>query len=397
MAEPMTFETYSLQQARQLLNYKWDKFPADVIPSWIADMDYPAAPPIREFVTNLGRTGNLGYAAESVAKKLPAIFCERMRDRYRWSPDPDEIVLMTDIVQGIYVTLRALCEDTGKVIVSTPGYHPILTACEELGIPMIDAPLNPNYGEPQGEWSVDFHALSAAIDADTRLLLLVNPHNPTGRVFTRHELVQFARLAAEHDLWVLADEVHCDLIYGDGGHHIPFASLDAETGSRTITFNSATKSHNLGGVRCCLAHFGSMELRQKFQAFPERFLGGGNALGYMTTTIAWEQCDDWLVQALRYLEQNRDFLVDFLCAELPAISHIKNQATYLAWLDCSAYDYASDLADYLLQEARVACYSGAVFGPQGRGCLRLNFATSREILEEKLMRIRDALNKLPGG
>ena len=203
----------------------------------------------------------------------------------------------------------------------------------------------------------------------------------------------FAEIVRKHNLWVVADEIHCDLIFPGSGAHIPFATLGEDIAARTVTFNSASKSHNLGATRCSIAHYGCGELKNKFDQFPSKMRGGSNALGPRLTQIAWQQCSDWFEYTLSYLDANNRYMIEFLNSELPEIRYIPNQATYLAWLDLSAVGLGQDPAEFLLKRGRVAAYSGSAFGQQGKDHIRLNFATSRPILQEKLNRIRQAITE----
>ena len=383
------FDSITLEMAQAFPSRKWNYYERDVIPSWIADMDFPVADPIRSFIQSIADSGDLCYSAYEGGTTVRELFAARMASRYGWHPDPADMDHMVDIVQCFYLALKVLCNDGEKAIVSMPSYHPILVACRDMQREIVPSPLV----AVDGNWEVDFERLNSDLDPAVKVLLLVNPHNPTGRCFRRDELESFADIALRHDLYVVSDEVHCDLVFSDAGLHIPFASLGPEIAERTVTFSSATKSHNLGGVRFCLTHYGSPALRKLFDRFPGRFRGGENLIGNRATQIAWESCDDWLEEVVSYLEGNRDFLADYLRSKLPALQHLPNEATYLAWIDCGGLGLGEDPAQFLLREARVGCYSGREFGTRN-DCIRLNFATSRQILEEKLDRIRGAVERI---
>jgi cystathionine beta-lyase len=386
----MNFDELTLEQARNSGSLKWNYYDADVIPSWVADMDFPAPQPVCDLLTELAQKGNLCYAPAIPAEPVCELFAERMEKRYGWSPDSADMEAMTDIVQAIHIAVKVLCEDDEQVIVTTPSYHPILSACKNMAREMLFSPL---LKTPHG-WEVDFERLENDITSKTRLLLLVNPHNPSGRAFRRDELERYAEIALRHDLFVAADEIHCDLVFSNAGPHIPFATLGKEIAQRTVTFNSVTKSHNLGGIRCSVAHYGSQELKQRFGRLPPMIRGGSNAIGHRATCIAWQHCDGWLKSVVDYLESNRNFFVEYLEKNLPDLGHIPNEATFLAWVDCSALGLREDPAAFFLREARVGCYSGPVFGAEGEGHIRMNFATSRSILTEKLDRMANAIGRL---
>jgi len=385
----MNFNDLTLDEARRSPGNKWNRFDADVIPSWVADMDFPVAKPIRDFIIDQGMRGDLKYTGDTSGTSIVDVFAERMLSKYGWNISSQDVDQMIDIVQGIYIAISVFCEPNDEVIINTPMYFPILQACRDLGRRMLFNPLV----KQKNRWEIDFDQLEAKITERTKLLMLVNPHNPSGRVFTRTELQQFADIALRHNLYVVADEIHCDLLFSDGGTHIPFASLGKDIANRTVTFNSATKSHNLGGVRCAIVHFGSDDVRKRFESISPRLRGGRNVVGNIATRIAWQQCSDWLSNVMTYLEENRNHMQRQLNILMPDIKHIPNQATFLAWLDCSALNLGEDPFAFFLREARVAFSAGPTFGPEGENHVRLNFATSRQILDEKLNRMAHAINQ----
>jgi cysteine-S-conjugate beta-lyase len=218
-----------------------------------------------------------------------------------------------------------------------------------------------------------------------RVLLLVNPHNPTGRVFDRAELTAIAEVAERHDLVVISDEIHADLAY-EPHRHVPFASLGPEAAARTVTITSATKAFNLAGLRCSVAHVGDHRVREALAAQPPLLFGEVSSLGVLATLAAWREGDDWLTEARATLERNRALVAAGLP---PGVRHHPPEAGYLAWLDCP--DLGPDPAEFFLTEARVLLSPGPDFGPGGEGFARLNFATSGPLLEEILRRLNDAV------
>jgi cystathionine beta-lyase len=223
-----------------------------------------------------------------------------------------------------------------------------------------------------------------------KLVLLCNPHNPTGRVLARAELDAVVEVAREHDLVIVSDEIHADLVY-PGARHVPTALLGPEAEVCTVALLSASKAFNLAGLRCAVAVFGADALRRRFLGVPRHLRGGLGAPGLEATLAAWRHADPWLAQVLSLLEANRDFTAEFVARELPGVRHVPPQATYLAWLDCRALDLAPSPYEFFLREAKVALSDGRAFGPPGQGHVRLNFATSRAILTEALERMAKAL------
>jgi cystathionine beta-lyase len=248
---------------------------------------------------------------------------------------------------------------------------------------------------------MDIEGLRASLAAAARsgagrasIVLLCNPHNPTGRAFTEGELRALADLAVEHDLVVVSDEIHADLVY-PGRRHLPFASLGEEVAARTVTLTSTTKTFSIAGLRLAVAHFGSDELLHRYQSIPRFLLGGASAPGVVASLAAWREGDAWVDELVRYLDGNRRLVGDFVAEKLPAVSHRLPEATYLAWLDCRqlvADGITDNPAAFFLERAAVGLNDGADFGPGGAGFTRLNFATSRALLQRVLDRLASALD-----
>jgi len=310
----VNFDTLDMARLRGLAGNKWRRYGDEILPAWVADMDFLQAAPIRDYVAHAGATGDLGYPFAQGPEPLPAIFAERAMQRYGWRVDTERVELIIDVVQGLYLGLDIYCKPGESAIVPTPVYPYFLTAAEDNKRRAIANALVSD----GTRFVIDFDALEACIDDRTRVLMVCNPHNPTGRVFLRDELEALAQVALRHDLVVIADEIFADVVY-QGHRYIPFASLGPEIAARTVTFHSATKAFNLGGIRLAVAVFGSEALHERFKAVPARLLGGHNCLGINLTRIAWQQCDDWLAGVVPYLEANRDFITDFLARRMPAV------------------------------------------------------------------------------
>jgi cystathionine beta-lyase len=309
-----------------------------------------------------------------------------MRERFGWEIDPQRVEVISEVVQGLYLGLCAAGAEGDGAVVQTPVYPPFLHCVREL---RRVTRINELVRGPE-RYEIDFDALRAALDPRTRALLLCNPQNPTGRVFTRAELTRLAELAIERDLVILADEITADLVY-PGHRHTPIATLGPEIAARTITLSSASKAFNIAGLRCAVAHFGSAELQERFNGVPRHIRGGLGALGLAATEIAWTRCQGWLDEVLRYLDGNRQFVLRFLRERLPGVRCLAPEGTYLAWLDCRELKLEHDPYRFFLERARVALSPGPAFGQGGAGFARLNFATSRKILGEILERMAGAL------
>ncbi|MEE8582076.1 MAG: MalY/PatB family protein [Myxococcota bacterium] len=386
---PAQLDDLDIERLKARVSEKWATYPSDVLPAWVAEMDFPLAEPIRLTLQRAVDRDDAGYPVDLHQTGLREAFAEYMHERFAWTIDPNRCEVVTDVVQGMYVALGAYSEAGDGVIVQTPIYPPFLEAVAEMGRRLDENRL------VQGErgHEIDFDALRASLDARTRVLMLCNPHNPTGRVFTRAELNALAEIVLEHDLVVVTDEIHADLVYA-GGQHIPFATLGPELEARTLTLNSATKAFNIPGLRCSLAHFGSASLQERFLAYQPRHVRGGiGLLGIEATLAAWRHSQPWLAQVLAYLDANRAFLADFVADHFPGVIHHSPEATYLAWLDCRALALPENPGRFFLKNERLALSDGRHFGAGFEGHLRLNFATSRAILRQVLERMAAALKR----
>jgi cystathionine beta-lyase len=388
-------ERLDLARLRRRRGEKWRLYPPDVLPAWVAEMDFPLAAPIRRAVEEALAADDLGYPVNPRPQDLPSVFAARMAERFGWRIDPQRVEVLTDVVQGIYVALDRFAAPGQGVVVQTPVYPPFLHAVRDTGRRLVENPLV----EGPGRYEMDLDGLRAAIDPETRVLLLCHPQNPTGRVFERGELEPLAELALRHDWVVVSDEIHADLVYPGsegreaGARHVPFASLAPEVEARTITLTSATKAFNIPGLRCALAHFGSAELLHRFRSLPRHVRGGIGSLGLAATAAAWSEAQPWLDHVLRTLAGHRAFVADFVGAALPGVRHHPPEASYLAWLDCRSLGLGPSPQRFFLEHARVALSPGEAFGRPGEGFVRLNFATSRALLGEILERMAKALRE----
>jgi cystathionine beta-lyase len=385
---PTTLVQFSADQLRARSGRKWHEYAADVLPAWVAETDFAVPEPIREALRRVTDEASYGYEVSSLYPNLAAAFAEYMQRRFGWRPVGDRVVPVADLVQALFTAVAAFTEPGQGVVLQTPIYPPFQNAVRETGRRLAWNPLVDN----GSTFEVDAAQLAEVFGDKAPLLLLCNPHNPTGRVLELKELEAIAKLAVERDLVVVADEVHADLVYS-GHTHIPFASLSPEVAALTVTITSATKAYNIPGLRCGVMHFGSNALRERFRAvFPDRMLGVVNRFGIEATLIAWRECGTWLDEVMSVLDVNRSRLSEFFSSELPAVRWYPPQATYLAWLDCRELGLGDEPPQqFFLDRSRVALSDGVDFGPGGEGRVRLNFGTSPTILEDILARIAKAV------
>ena len=382
----MSFLEFDEHALRQRQGEKWHHYPEDVLAAWVADMDYVVAAPIRDAVSARVAVADFGYPLSPRKTGLPDLFVERVRARFDWTIEPGDVAILSDVVQGLYIALETFCGHGDGAVIQTPIYPPFLRAAKETGRQAVCCPLVPG----ESHYEIDFDALEARISDSTRLFMLCNPHNPSGRAFTRAELVRIGELACRHDLVIVSDEIHADLLLDDR-RHIPIASIDQAIGERTITLMSASKAFNIAGMRMAFAHIGNAALRKRFSRVHPHMRGGTNTLSIAAVRAAWTDGQPWLDDVLVQLRRNRDRVAAFVAEQWPRAQHYPPEATYLAWLDMSAYRLEPDPQTFFLEQARVALNDGRTFGPEGEGHVRLNFATSEELLERILERLAQAL------
>jgi cystathionine beta-lyase len=382
----VTYDFDRVVDRRVTESNKWRKFPPDVLPLWVADMDFPSPAPVIQALHERVDHGFFGYGVEQ--PEFYEVITERLQKRYGWRVAPEAIVHLPGVIPGFNLACRAFASPGDGLVLGTPMYPPILRAPDNCGLTREEAELAQR---PDGRYVIDFDTFRGAIHSRTRLFVLCNPHNPIGRVWERSELTQLAEICLERGLVIVADEIHCDLVY-PGHQHVPIASLSPEIERRTITLMAPSKTFNLPGLKSSLAIVPDAALRERFLATQLDLVKAVNILGYTATLAAYRDGQPWLDELLRYLEANRDFLADYVRAHLPGITMAKPEGTYLAWLDCrSAGIHGGDPYAFFLDRARVALNDGATFGRPGRGFVRLNFACPRPILADGLERMRRAL------
>jgi cystathionine beta-lyase len=291
-----------------------------------------------------------------------------------------------DVLQAVDLALWLGTVPGDGVVLLTPVYPPFFRCITGIGRRVVDCPLDPD------GWRIDADRLEACIDETTTALLICSPHNPTGRVFTREELMAVAEVAERHDLLVISDEIWADLVFS-GSRHIPFASLSGAAEARTVTATAASKSFNMAGLRCAVAHIGVSEIERRIAELPGHLLGAVGSPGAVATHAAWTEGGPWLEGTVAFLEAQRNHLMERLASELPKAAVTTPEATYLAWLDLRAYGLGDDPAAWLLENARVALGSGPDFGEHGSGFVRVNFATTQAVLEEAIDRLVAVLGK----
>jgi cysteine-S-conjugate beta-lyase len=364
---------------------KWNYFDPDVLPLWVADMDFISPEPVVRALVERASQGIFGYAVNP--NSLVEAIVERMDRLYAWKVLPEEVVILPGVVNGANLALHAFSNPGDGILVQTPVYPPLISGPQTTGRKL---QTNALLCQECGSYEIDFQSLEDSIDGTTSMFVLCNPHNPVGRVYRKDELEKLAEICLHHNLTISSDEIHCDLLFS-GHPHTPIASLSPEISRKTVTVMAPSKTYNIAGLNCSFAIVQDKDMLHKFNKARQGLLGGVNLLGLVAADAAYRCGQEWLDQVLSYMESNRDFLYDYVRNELPGIIMEKPEGTYLAWLDCRGIDLPEAPQKFFLEMARVGLNDGAAFGPGGEGHVRLNFACPRSILVEALEQMKKAL------
>ncbi|MGQ0605229.1 MAG: MalY/PatB family protein [Anaerolineales bacterium] len=369
---------------------KWKWYPPDVLPMWVADMDFRAPEPVLARLREMVAHGIFGY--EFPPPEWFSFVCERMDKLYGWAITPEMVVTTPGVVSGFNVAALAVCGPGSALLMQPPVYFPFLHVHENNGLQRQFAPLTAHTNSRSVRYELDFDVFESAFTPETRLFLLCHPHNPTGQVYTRDELARLAEICLRHNVAICSDEIHSELLLGGAGH-VPLAMISPEVEQRTITLIAPSKTFNLAGLFCSFAIIPNLELRERYKKVCEQQILHSNSFGLAAAKAAFQHGDEWLAELRAYLTANRDALVDYVRDCLSGMRAAVPDATYLAWLDCRDLNLQPSPFEFFLKEARVALGDGAMFGPGGEGFVRLNFGCPRAMLMDGLERMRMALVK----
>jgi cysteine-S-conjugate beta-lyase len=370
---------------------KWTMYPNDVLPMWVADMDFRAPKPILDTLHKAVDDGVLGY--ELVPNALKETVAARMDKLYRWKVKPEAVVAVTGIVSGFSVAAREFCTPKKGVMVQTPVYNEFHAIKNNVGIPQIDAPFIERADGNILSYEIDWDVFERQVKK-AGMFLLCNPHNPLGIIFSRGDLLRMAEICIKNNVLIVSDEIHSELLL-DGNSFTPMATLSAEIAKHTITLVAPSKTFNVPGLFCGFAIIPNKELRDRYAKEVDRLRLHVSSMGLFAARTAFSgKCDGWLDDLRGYLTANRDFLVEYVTKNMPDVRLTIPQATYLAWLDFSAYNLKKSPYDFLLKKAKVALSDGKIFGKGSEQFVRLNFGCPRSVLEQGLERMKRSLRAL---
>lgn len=369
---------------RDTASEKWEKYRGrDIIPMWVADMDFRSPPVVLEALHRRTDHGVFGYTGAS--PQLGEAVMQILEQDYGWGIDPQWIVWLPGLVTGLNVTCRAVGSEGDEVLTLVPVYPPFLSAPRYSRRGVVRVRLH----EAANCWSIDFERLAAAVTPKTRLFMLCNPHNPVGRVFERHELERIAELCLSHDIVICADEIHCGLVLDPGKRHIPIATLSPEVQQQTITLMAPSKTFNLAGLGCSFAIIPSEILRRRFLEAKAGIVPMVNPYGYLAALTAYTHGEPWRQELIDYLRRNRDLLASSLPQMAGGLSMAPVEGTYLAWIDHRRAALADPVGFF--EEAGVGLQDGRDF--DGPGFVRLNFGCRQALLRQAIERMSVALRK----
>lgn len=370
----------ALRSARSSL--KWTRYPEDVLPLFVAEMDYPVSERIREAVIDRVAASDLGYIDS--AGPLADAFAQFADRRWGWRVDPASVRIATDVSVGIVESLRYGTAAGSSVVVTSPVYPPFFELVEEARLPVVDVPL---LESPTG-WHLDLERIEDAFIGGARALLLCNPHNPLGLPHDRETLAALAMIASRYDVLVISDEVHAPLTH-HGAVFTPFATVALDVGARCVTVTSASKGWNMAGMKCAVMVPSDERTLGTLDEFPQEVASRTSILGLHANVAAYGD-EDWLDATITKIMRNDEVLAGLLRRRLPIVHYRRPTATYLGWLDFRDLGLGLDPAEAVLRDARVALNSGLTFGAGGRGHARINIACATSVLEEAVDRIADA-------
>lgn len=389
----MAYEFDQVIDRRNTGSSKWDSLQgrfgrADVLPMWVADMDFASPPSVQDALRRRANHGVYGYPIRTDAYRQSIV--DWMRNRHDWTIDPAWIAPAPGVVPALTVIVQAFTKPGDGVLIQPPVYHPFKRVIEGWNRRVVANPLI----EREGRYEVDFDDLERKAK-DAKVMFLCSPHNPVGRVWTKEELVRIGEICLRHQVLVVADEIHEDIVFKPH-RHIPFASLNSEFSLGSITCAAPSKTFNLAGLNTAYIVAEDKSIRDAYESMSHQAsMGGLNVFGMEAMIAAYREGGPWLDELIQYLSENLDYLTEFVAREIPGIRVIRPEGTYLAWLDFRALKMdAAALDQFLVHEAGIALNEGHIFGDEGNGFQRINIACPRSLLEQGLTQLREALSRV---
>ncbi len=377
-------EADPLESLRRRTSEKWARYPADVLPMFVAEMDFPLAPEIKAALREAIEAGDTGYVNPHDTRAAAA-FAGFAEDEWGWSPQVHRMGVTTDVSVVIVEALRRLIPPGGGVIITPPVYPPFFAFVPEAGGTVVEVPLL----DDGAAYALDLAGIDRAMGAGARGVLLCNPHNPVGLVHSREQLAELSAIVARHGGFVVSDEIHAPLVHG-GHAFTPYLTVSGEAAEHGIAAESGSKAFNLAGLKTAFFVASADRMTRLITSLPEEVTFRAGLFGLIATRAGFSASRDWLRATVAAIEHNVAVLAELLAASLPAVRFRRPDASYLAWLDMSALGWGDDPAQFALEHAKVALTSGPAFGAQGAGYARMNIACSPEVISEAVARLARA-------
>lgn len=380
----MKLEALSLSEMRTHRSEKWRGYPSDVLPLFVAEMDFPLAKPIQDQLMNMVTHSDIGYLGS--IPELGKAFSGFAKRRWNWDVNPDFVRLCTDVGVGMVEVLRVTTKPGDKVLVNSPIYQNFFNWINETKVELVDVP----FLQEGMIWSLDFENIEKQYAAGVKVHALCSPHNPLGRIYSREELTKIADLAKKYNVIVISDEIHAPLTF-PGNEFVPFLAVNQNAADVGICVTSASKAFNIAGLKSAIIVSQANAIHDLLAKMPMSVHFRSSILGAFAAVTAFNECDDWLDAALATIESNAHFLKTILSAQIPAAKYEIPKCSYLAWVDVSALNLGEDPAAVFLEKGRVAFNAGKIYGPNSSQFVRINLATSESVLTEAVNRMAKSL------
>ena len=376
----MKIEALPLSEMRTHRSEKWRGFPPDVLPLFVAEMDFPIAEPIKNALLEMVTHSDLGYL--SSIPELGKAFAGFAKRRWDWQVNPEYVRLCTDVGVGMVEVIRATTKPGDKVLINSPIYQNFYNWINETKVELIDVP----FIHEGSSWELDFANIEKQYADGVKVHAICSPHNPLGRVFTRAELEKIADLAKQYQVTVISDEIHAPLTF-PGVKFEPFLSVSSNAAEVGICVTSSSKAFNIAGLKSALIVSQTPKMHELLATMPQSVHFRSSILGAFAAVVAFNECDEWLDGAIATIESNAHFLKTLLDSQLPTAKYVIPQCSYLAWVDVSALNLGEDPATVFLEKGRVAFNAGKIYGKSASQFIRINLATSESVLTEAVNRM----------
>lgn len=382
------FSAHNLAELHTHRSEKWRGFPQDVLPLPVAEMDFPVAEPIKAILTEMVSHSDLGYLGP--IPELGLGFKKFAAERWNWTVDEKQVRAATDVGVAVVEILRVFTQPGDSILISSPVYHNFYTWINETKLTLVDVPFERTGDEVKNPWLVNWQAIETAYASGIKVHLLCSPHNPLGFIYTEQDLLKIVALAKKHDVLVISDEIHAPLTF-PGETFVPILSLGSDAEAVSVTVTAASKGWNIAGLKCAIIISQNPEMNSKLANLAPAMHYRASLLGGFATAVAFADSGVWLDTAIAQLDHNRHLIKKLLAEKLPTVRYHIPQNSYLAWLDVESLNLGIDPSVTLIEKGRVAFNPGHAFGKQCDQYVRLNFATSPEIITEAIERIARAV------